>query len=222
MRCLDSGGEDGDLEMHEEEKEFLGLNDFIENEAELSGEDEGSGDEAEDARNDGWEAEAGDAEEYDEDEVRDQVGRAHLKTLLDEDRRDVRLMQELFLEDGELHSDSGVRQRQFRWRGVDETEELSRRMDEEREEGEEAVIGEEERESRRLRMEREKWLMEQSPKVDDEITPVAGKRPGVWRAPLAAKSAAPAKEPAGSPAKKAAPKMPVIYANLFTFFYFYT
>lgn len=38
--------------------------------------------------------------------------------MLDEDRRDVRILQEMLLEDGELHSDTGGRERQFRWRNV--------------------------------------------------------------------------------------------------------
>lgn len=38
--------------------------------------------------------------------------------MLDEDRRDVRILQEMLLEDGELHSDTGGRERQFRWKNV--------------------------------------------------------------------------------------------------------
>ena len=51
---------------------------------------------------------------FDEGEVLNQLGKAHMKTILDQDQRDVRLIQELFLEDGDLHSDGGRRQRQFR------------------------------------------------------------------------------------------------------------
>ena len=74
-------------EMHEEEREFRGLNDFFENEAELSGSELGSGDEREDGE-DEWEEEEGDKEDLDENEVREQVERAHFKTLLDQDQRD--------------------------------------------------------------------------------------------------------------------------------------
>ncbi len=74
-------------EMHEEEKEFRGLNEFFENEAELSGSEVGSGDEREDGEDD-WEEEEGDKEDFDENEVREQVERAHFKTLLDQDQRD--------------------------------------------------------------------------------------------------------------------------------------
>ena len=39
------------------------------------------------------------------------------KQMLDEDIRDVRLLQEKYLEDGELHSDS-KRERKFRWKNI--------------------------------------------------------------------------------------------------------
>jgi hypothetical protein len=40
------------------------------------------------------------------------------RRLLDEDRREVRLLQELLLEDGELHSEGSGRERKFRWRNI--------------------------------------------------------------------------------------------------------
>ncbi|CAG7727710.1 unnamed protein product, partial [Allacma fusca] len=55
---------------------------FVDNEAELSGSELGSADEDEQGE-DAYEEEIGDAEELDEDKLRDQVGRAHLKQLLD-------------------------------------------------------------------------------------------------------------------------------------------
>lgn len=36
--------------------------------------------------------------------------------MLDDDKRDVRLIQEAFLEDGDLHTEGGGRQRLFRWK----------------------------------------------------------------------------------------------------------
>ena len=108
--------EDDRQEMHEEEREFrANYADFFDKEAELSGSEVGSGDEAEDGADD-WEEEDGDREVIDETQLRDQLGKAHLKTMLDQDQREVRLFQELFLEDGDLHSDAGGRQRQFRWK----------------------------------------------------------------------------------------------------------
>ncbi len=63
------------------------------------------------------EAEEGDLEDFDDEEVRDEVGKIHHRRALDEDRADVRLFQEAFLEDGELHSDQ-ARARRFRWKNI--------------------------------------------------------------------------------------------------------
>ena len=66
------------------------------------------------------EVEEGDLDDIDEDAVRNEVGRLHHRAVLDEDKREVRLFQEAFLEDGELHSDN-ARQRKFRWKNVGES-----------------------------------------------------------------------------------------------------
>lgn len=164
--CL-SDDEDGDEEfeeeeMHEEEREFRGLTDFFEDEAELSGSEVGSGDEREDGEDD-WEEEEGDKEDIDENEVREQVGRAHMKTLLDQDQREVRLFQELFLEDGDLHSEGGGRQRQFRWKNADgeEIEGDGPRPITQEEEIDADVEGQDDVTWRKMRSEREKWLQQQ-------------------------------------------------------------
>ncbi len=82
----------------------------------MSGSDLGSEDEDERGL-DRLELEAGDLDDIDEDEVRDEVGKLHHRQILDEDKRDIRLFQEAFLEDGELHSDN-ARQRKFKWKGL--------------------------------------------------------------------------------------------------------
>ena len=51
------------------------------------------------------------------------MGRIHHRQQLDEDQREIRLMQEAFLEDGELHSDN-TRNRKFRWKNVGEFSKL--------------------------------------------------------------------------------------------------
>ncbi|XP_044728929.1 claspin [Chrysoperla carnea] len=91
------------------------VKDFFDAEAELS-EDEhmGSDDESEDGL-DEMELEEGDRDKLNESEVKRQLEKIHMKQILDEDKRDVRILQELLLEDGDLHSDKG-RQRQFRWK----------------------------------------------------------------------------------------------------------
>ena len=39
--------------------------------------------------------------------------------MLAEDNRDIKILQEMFLENGELHSDGPKRQRLYRWSNVD-------------------------------------------------------------------------------------------------------
>ena len=82
----------------------------------MSGSDIGSDDEDERGL-DKMIQEEGDFDDLDEDEVRDEVGRIHHRQVLDEDKREVRLFQEAFLEDGELHSDN-ARARKFRWKNI--------------------------------------------------------------------------------------------------------
>lgn len=150
-----------DEEMHEEEREFRGLTEFFDNEAELSGSEVGSGDEREDGVDD-WEEEEGDKEDIDENEVREQVGRAHMKTMLDQDQREVRLFQELFLEDGDLHSEGDGRQRQFRWKQAgDETEGDDTRPKSQEDEVDETAEEHDDLTWRKMRSEREKWLQQQ-------------------------------------------------------------
>merc|ERR1711981_1013808 len=104
---------------------------FVEQEAELSGDsnDELNISEDEDERGlDRLMLEEGDLDEEcaDEDELRDQVGRLHQRALLDQDQREIRLFQEAFLVDGELHSDA-TRTRKFRWKDTEEDIDLERR-----------------------------------------------------------------------------------------------
>ncbi|MPC07772.1 Claspin [Portunus trituberculatus] len=135
---------------------------FLENEAELSGSEANSDDEAEESEDDFEEME-GDREHFDSNELRDQVGKAHLRSLLDSDKREVRLLQEMYLEDGELHGEG--RSRQFRWKNLDkriENDEIKTLSDEE---GSDDNM--EDSEWRKQKIEREKFLLEQKAKMAD-------------------------------------------------------
>ncbi|XP_021964456.1 claspin [Folsomia candida] len=91
---------------------------FVEHEADLSGSDDDSGDEDEQGLN-FYEQEDGDDEELDEDAVRTEIERAHLKHLLDKDDMEIRDLQYEFLEKGDLE-DGKQRERKFRWTDVDD------------------------------------------------------------------------------------------------------
>ncbi|RXG64321.1 Claspin [Armadillidium vulgare] len=137
--------------------------DFLEKEAELSGSEEGSDDEEEpDEDNDFMEQEEGDTEKFDVDELRNQVGRAHLKSLIDSDKREIRLLQEMYLEDGDLHGEG--RQRKFRWKNINGIDDDDNQISED-EEKEEA---EEETDWRKERFEREKYLLEKDKEEEEE------------------------------------------------------
>ena len=86
-----------------------------------------------------------------------------MKTLLDQAQREVRLFQELFLEDGDLHSEGGGRQRQFRWKNADgeEIEGDGPRPITQEEEIDADVEGQDDVTWRKMRSEREKWLQQQ-------------------------------------------------------------
>jgi len=134
--------------------------DFFEAEAELSGaSDEEVSDDEDEKGLDRLEMEEGDLDEIDDDAEAAKVGRIHQKVLLDEDQAALKLFQERFLEDGDLHTDI-KRQKQFKWSGLDDNIEVGPRKDEEGMEQEEETL-----EKWRLeKMEREKWLKEQEKK----------------------------------------------------------
>jgi len=77
---------------------------------------------------------------------------------LDDDQREIRLFQEAFLEDGELHSDN-TRTRKFRWKDTEDDTELERRASDD--EGEDIPGANVQDEKWRVeRLEREKWVKE--------------------------------------------------------------
>merc|ERR1719369_1254606 len=103
--------------------------DFFEAEAELSGaSDEEVSDDEDEKGLDRLEMEEGDLDEIDDDAEAAKVGRIHQKVLLDEDQAALKLFQERFLEDGDLHTDI-KRQKQFKWSGLDDNIEVGPRKD---------------------------------------------------------------------------------------------
>lgn len=102
---------------------------FVENEAELSGEsDWGSSDEDE-AQLDGMLEEIGDTEKFDDDQLREELARIHMRRMADSDAREVKkITDELLHEEDQLGEQ---RERQFRWKNMNDTnwaeDELSRR-----------------------------------------------------------------------------------------------
>ncbi|XP_033733550.1 claspin-like [Pecten maximus] len=168
----DNLDESGDEEDNDAPRKFAGFTagnkhglikkDFVDEEAELSGSEYDSDENFDIAEEDDFmEMEEGDKDAtVGEEELRNQVGRAHLKQLIDEDKRELMRFQEMYLQDGDLHSEGAGRKRQFKWRNIDD--DTQQDMFGNESEGEkEDEEGENELRWRKERFEREKWLKEQ-------------------------------------------------------------
>ncbi|XP_029141562.1 claspin [Protobothrops mucrosquamatus] len=162
--------EEEELKRREGRKNKFHLQDFMEDEAELSGSEGGSEDEY-----DGEEL-----NEYEEDlldevlpadgELHDQVNKIHMKMMLDDDKRQLRLYQERYLLDGDLHNDGPGRMRRFRWKNLDDVPEGDAfHRDADSGDENENHLEETEAKWRKERFEREQWFREQSTKGEVEV-----------------------------------------------------
>ncbi|CAH8476000.1 unnamed protein product [Schistosoma turkestanicum] len=111
-------------------KKKFRVNDFLDEEAELSGDENERAyfmdDENELNPDDDANEEFADLIDEDESNIpsagrlRRQIERVHHRLQTDQDLRELRYLKELYFEDGDLHAENGrVRQRRFRWRGLD-------------------------------------------------------------------------------------------------------